>query len=130
MRAKSDGLLSFVPRGGDSAAVVDELDVLLTGGRLSPNARRVIVDAHAAQATADEALQRALELIVATAEFHVTNVNALRPVPRRQPLVQATAVRTTATCAFLRLFSSLPPTPLVATRPSLATRQLPPPPLD
>ena len=88
VRSRSDGLLTFAPRGGSSAAVVDELDVLLTGGRLSPNARRVIVDAHAAQASADDALQRALELFVATAEFHVTNINALRPVPRRQPVVQ------------------------------------------
>jgi hypothetical protein len=71
-RMQADGQLSFVPAApSDSASVVAELDVLLTGGRLSPASRAVIQDAYDAtfanSSSANEALRIAQELFIGAA---------------------------------------------------------------
>jgi len=88
VRRAADGALTFQPHGASSSEVVAELDLLLTGGRLSVNSRRVIVKAYdAALATTgsrDEALRAAQELFLIAPEFHATNDNALRDAPRAE----------------------------------------------
>ena len=48
IRTTNDGQLSFLPSSNDSAAVVEELDLLLTAGRLNAHTTQLIVRAHAA----------------------------------------------------------------------------------
>ena len=71
--------------GSDAAAAVDELSLLLTAGRLNAEARGVIVSRYQQlfdSSGAAAALQMAQELFLFTAEFHATNLNVLRHVPR------------------------------------------------
>lgn len=80
-----DGLLGYEPPSDDAAAVVDELSLLLTGGRLGGTSRGVIMAAYdeALRAhSAGAALQVAQELMVVSAEFHATNLNVLLPTLR------------------------------------------------
>jgi len=103
----ADGHLAFTPTavndGSTAEAIVDELDLLLTSGRLSDTARSVIIDAYnqaftdsvrwtsinsaerdEAKAVVD-ALKMAQSLFLITAEFHATNnialTTTLRPTP-------------------------------------------------
>jgi len=62
--------LEITTTAGDD--VVDELDVLLTGGRLSPEARDVIADAYDAGETSETRLRAALNLFTLTPEFQAT----------------------------------------------------------
>ena len=68
----------------NTAAVVDELDLLLTGGRLNNHARSVIAAQYQSQlsTSTSEALKAAQELFLFTAEFHSTNLLQRREVPR------------------------------------------------
>lgn len=43
LRAEADGWLTYVPEATHPAKVIDELDLLLTGGRLSSTSRDLIV---------------------------------------------------------------------------------------
>lgn len=58
-------------------AVVDELDLLLTAGRLSPRNREIIVEGYEtelkASGSVDFALKAAQQLFAVTPEFHVSN---------------------------------------------------------
>ena len=84
----SRGTLTFTPKASTASAVVDELSMLLTAGRLTASSRTVL------EATYDEVLQSGVEenalktiqkLIVTTPEFHSTGVfksiNEARPEP-------------------------------------------------
>ena len=76
----SNGRLEFVPQDENASAVVSELDLLLTAGRLNANATAVITHAfhksyHRDGAAA--ALQVAQKLFFATPEFHATNLYTL-----------------------------------------------------
>ena len=77
----SDGSLAFLPEDDSSAAaVIAELDLLLTSGRLNDNATAVIAEAYdeyKARNGPDAALVVAQQLFTATAEFHVTNMHNL-----------------------------------------------------
>ena len=80
----STGYLNYEPVDvNDSAAVVDELSLLLTSGRLSSDSRRP-----------DIALKIAQELIASTPEFHSTSLTTLvnenrPPTPRPPPAEDA-----------------------------------------
>ena len=84
----ADGQTHFNTSVGDPSdqhAVVREIDLLMTGGRLGPNAHSVITRTYAkkyAQGDLKAALAAAQELFLFTAEFHATNLDSARNVPR------------------------------------------------
>ena len=84
----SEGQLSFKPTSQVSSAVITELDLLLTGGRLDPDSRQTIERRHAQQLVAtnshSEALRAAQELFVYTPEFHSTNMNNKKSTARAE----------------------------------------------
>lgn len=85
-RATADGALAFSPTSTLAGGLIDELDLLLTGGRLSEHTRIVVRAAYDAKlaATSDtaDAMRVAQALIVASAEFHTTNANVASSIPR------------------------------------------------
>lgn len=89
----SNGALAFNPTDQSTAsAVVDELALLLTGGRLSTNSRAAIEAAYSSTLSsvgADKALRMAQKLIIATPEFHSSGtfkpLEASRPEPTLPP---------------------------------------------
>ena len=69
------GKLSFTPSDSSSgASVVDELAMLLTGGRLNSSTRDVIINAYDNASSAAAGLEMAQKLITATPEFQSTNI--------------------------------------------------------
>jgi len=89
-RGVSWGRMSFNPAAGSTASeVVDELDVLLTQGRLSALSREVIEGAYtsklASTGSADKALVLAEQLITTTPEFHASTRSALSGATRMPP---------------------------------------------
>jgi len=88
MRDTADGSLTFTPTSSTPSGVVDELALLLTAGRLSEHVKATIVHAYEqklAASDASEALRTAMSLVVASAEFHATNLNTPSAVPRQIP---------------------------------------------
>ncbi len=89
----SNGALSFTPTDESTAsAVVDELALLLTGGRLTTSSRAAIEAAYSstkASGGADKALRMAQKLIITAPEFHSTSVfrplGEARPEPAQPP---------------------------------------------
>ena len=81
LRMWADGNLTFAPLGTSSAEVINELDVLLTSGRLNEQNKLIIMRAYEDEYTSSgstyEALLVAQYLFLATSEFHATNDNAL-----------------------------------------------------
>ena len=76
----SMGIVHFTPTADatDASAVVGELDLLLTAGRLNSRSRSYIISRYAeklAQEGATEALRHAQELFTFTSEFHATNLH-------------------------------------------------------
>ena len=84
--AQSDGWLTFTSTSPtEPAAALEELSLLLTSGRLTPKHLSVIQQAYARVLKKDgqkAALQRALKLIIFSAEFHSTAMNTLVPGTR------------------------------------------------
>jgi cullin-associated NEDD8-dissociated protein 1 len=84
----ADGVLAFAPTSTTAHAVVNELDLLLTAGRLTENTKRVIASAYTATlesgGSQSAALKKAQKLAVITPEFHATNRN-VKTHPRRKP---------------------------------------------
>jgi len=74
---------------GQSAAIVEDLSLLLTSGRLNAHSKHVIADAYeqelANSSSAANALKLAQQMVLLSAEFHSTNENALLPKPRQGP---------------------------------------------
>ena len=71
------GKLSYSPSNpNDAGSVIDELSLLLTGGRLSSNSvsRSIIINAYNTAGNNEDALSLAQKLIISTPEFHTTNV--------------------------------------------------------
>ena len=64
---------------GDAAAVVAELDLLLTGNRLADVA--AVEAAYSAAPNASAALAAAVQLVAASREFHASNLNAPADAP-------------------------------------------------
>ena len=83
----SNGALGFQPIDDSSASsVVDELSLLLTGGRLTTNSRAAIVTAYSSAKVsggADKALRMAQKLIITTPEFHSTSL--FKPLSEARP---------------------------------------------
>ncbi|KAJ8608978.1 hypothetical protein CTAYLR_008963 [Chrysophaeum taylorii] len=71
----ADGGLMFAPTTDQALDIVDELDVLLTDGRLSNASKRTIANAIASETTPANGLKKAQELFVLTPEFHATNIH-------------------------------------------------------
>ena len=81
----SDGRVSFEPSSWNAAEAVGELDLLLTGGRLSAGTKAVIASHYETAAQSGSppaALKLAQQLMVATPEFHTTNLNPPAATPR------------------------------------------------
>ena len=91
------GKLSYTPaRPADAAATVQELSLLLTGGRVNNNHRQVISAAYAAEllrSGADAALKRALKLLIMTSEFHASNLDQGLGSRRQEPEPQVSRNR-------------------------------------
>lgn len=85
----SNGALGFIPTDETTAgAVVDELALLLTGGRLSDNSRAVIeavYNSAKASGGLDKAFRMAQKLIITAPEFHSTGVSKPLGVARPEP---------------------------------------------
>jgi len=89
VRNAADGLLTYAAANGAStAATIDQLDLLLTGGRLSRHSRELISTAHAARLrethSQERAMRVALDLFLLSSEFTATNANMLRVGARPQ----------------------------------------------
>ena len=73
----SRGYLTFKPSNNlDGAVVVDEIALLLTGGRLNSNAKTILVDTYNQELRANgsnAALSIIQKLIVTTPDYHTTN---------------------------------------------------------
>jgi uncharacterized protein (DUF1501 family)/uncharacterized protein (DUF1800 family) len=86
----ADGELTFKPAnisGADPSPneIIDELDWLLTGGRLAPRNRKVMLDAYTnslSSSSKGNALKVLFKLFMMTAEFHATNWNSGKNVNR------------------------------------------------
>lgn len=63
------GFLQYTPVATTTASIVDELALILTGGRLHDAAKNVIISAYDS-APADDKLKVAQKLIISTPEFH------------------------------------------------------------
>jgi cullin-associated NEDD8-dissociated protein 1 len=78
-RKNADGLLTFAPKSTAANEVVDELDLLLTAGRLSKHTKHAMASAYnatlASSGSLSTALQKAQKLAVIAPEFHATNRN-------------------------------------------------------
>ena len=107
----TDGQLEFAPQGNNTAAVVSELDLLLTSGRLNQKSTAVITEAYRSYKrensdNADGALKMVQKLFFATAEFRTTNLHVLTgaarpaapspPPPKKTERFKAVVVRTQA----------------------------------
>jgi cullin-associated NEDD8-dissociated protein 1 len=88
-RDRASGHLMYDPTDSTSAAaIVDEMDVLLTGGRLNDEVRAEVVDAVAAAISLEgleEGIREAQRLFMMASEFHTTNANSPSPVERVVP---------------------------------------------
>jgi uncharacterized protein (DUF1501 family) len=88
-REDSRGSLTYSPSQSNESTVVDELAILLTGGRLNPDARSVIKNAYSNERDSNKGLQLAQKLMVTTPEFHTSSVfdtsTSLRPDPDPTP---------------------------------------------
>ena len=86
---KSRGALYFIPKSSDATGIVDELALLLTGGRLSSNSREVVKLAYGQTSGADKKLRMAMKLVMTAPEFHTTgifkSINEARPEPPQPP---------------------------------------------
>jgi len=97
---KTQGRLTWEPTaGGNTTAIVEELNLLLTGGRLNQKSRQVIIDEYdrvnasdvrCAHCTGpDNALRMAQQLFAASTEFHATNENQV--LEEERPSATSTA---------------------------------------
>lgn len=87
---QSRGSLTYEPTADTPEGIVDELALLLTGGRLSAASRTLIINAYneVLQSSDDsEALRTVQKLLVSTPEFHVSNyVDSIgTPRPQSEP---------------------------------------------
>lgn len=90
----NDGALTYQPAVGATADdIINELDLLLTSGRLNPATRDLIKEEYEmnlAKSGPDFALARAEKLFITTPEFHTTGGNILKNVTREEaPEIQS-----------------------------------------
>ena len=68
----SQGLLTYVPSVNTATGVVDEISTLMTSGRLSSEARNILVGLYNSVADKNRARMMVQQLIATTPEFHTT----------------------------------------------------------
>lgn len=68
------GKLAYTPSTNDASNVVDELSLLLTGGRLNSVSRTLIINAYNSASSNAAGLKLSQKLIALTPEFHSTNI--------------------------------------------------------
>lgn len=77
----ADGNITYAPVDGATAEqVIDDLDLVLTAGRLNRTLRTYFLQEYNAEMTAKtpmDAMKLALKMFISTAEFHMTNANIL-----------------------------------------------------
>ena len=79
----NDGWLAYTPTATTAAGIVEDLDLLLTSGRLSSHSRAIIEGAYDGT---DDGLKNVLKLFTNAPEFHATNAHCregcelLRPI--------------------------------------------------
>jgi len=83
---QSSGKTRFVlTNASDASNAIDELDLLLTGGRLNSHSRSTLTEIYRAKLSSHgelEAMRLAQELFMFVSEFHTTHLNEKRSVPR------------------------------------------------
>lgn len=97
-----DGNLTFEPTSGNVEEIVNELDVLLTAGRLNGNGHAIMEAAYEnallSGGSRIEALKAVQKLFLFTPEFHATNENKLLDIARiNDPTAQPTTAPTQRT---------------------------------
>ena len=84
------GTLGYIPGNETASAVVDELALLLNGGRLSKSSRTAIENSYIQILTGggsnNKALRMAQKLMLMTPEFHATNTFKSIPESRPDPV--------------------------------------------
>lgn len=74
---KVSGSLAFSPSGSTADAVVEELDLILTSGRLNIHTASKIKAAFTAAGGGSDGLKKAQQLFLASTEFHISGMNVL-----------------------------------------------------
>eukprot|EP00945_MAST-04E_sp_MAST-4E-sp1_P002536 g2536.t1 len=81
----ADGTIQFSPSENDVDAVINQIDLLLTSGRLNQNDWSALKAVYTKESNAEDALKEALRLLILTSEFHTTVLNRLKPTARSVP---------------------------------------------
>lgn len=81
------GTLAFTPQGTNATDIVNELTLLLNGGRLSSSSRVAIETAYNEAGNADKALRMVQKLMLMTPEFHTTSVFKTISEDRPEPVL-------------------------------------------
>ena len=101
---KRRGILTYSPAESMSASeVVDELALLLTGGRLHDEAKITMINAYNAMGGGPAGLQIAQKLMVTAPEFHSTNVVTADSSPRSEVDTPPASTRPYKAVVFLNL---------------------------
>jgi len=81
---RSRGLLEYLPED-DATTTIDEMTMLLNGGRLNSLSRSIIENGFTVELNQgkDEAFRYAVKAVIASAEFHGTNV--FKPMDQIRP---------------------------------------------
>ncbi len=84
-----DGSLTYVPPASNNTAIgiVDDLNLLLTAGRLNKKARDTLVNEYNAIANKTTAVNQVVKLIVASPEYQTNTLNVLTTTQRQAPPV-------------------------------------------
>ena len=69
---KTFGKLNYTPSSTYANTVVNELSLLLTGGRLNTLSKSTIIDAFKSESNSADGLNLAQKLIISTPEFHTS----------------------------------------------------------
>ncbi len=85
----ADGIVSYTPPDGVGVeGIIDELDMILLGGRLNPQTRATFIqeynNIYTNDTMAPQALRHLLKLFAISSEYQTTNINALTATPRTE----------------------------------------------
>ena len=68
------GRLSYKPSSNNAAAIVNEMLILLTSGRMSSNAKQIVIDAYNKEPDKTAALLISQQLIISAPEYYSTGL--------------------------------------------------------
>uniref|UniRef100_A0A7S1G156 DUF1501 domain-containing protein n=1 Tax=Corethron hystrix TaxID=216773 RepID=A0A7S1G156_9STRA len=80
----SYGMSAYEPSFTDAESIVNELDILLTQGRLSTKSQQIIVEAINRANSFEEGLRMAQKLIITTPEYHSTSILEMSGLTRAE----------------------------------------------